>query len=48
MQIPLNDAFLFQNKENKIYFLDTPPPKKKAQGYKRSHYGYMLKCLSIP
>ena len=28
MQIPLNDAFLFQNKENKILF-GPPPPKKR-------------------
>ena len=27
-----DDAFLFQNKENKILFRP-PPPKKKAQGY---------------
>ena len=31
------------------YFWDPPPPpKKKAQGYKRSQYGYIHKCLSIP
>ena len=41
--IPLNDAFLFQNKENRILFA----PPKKAQGYKLSCYGYTLKCLSI-
>ena len=27
------------------YFLDPP---KKAQGYERSRYVYMHKCLSIP
>ena len=27
------------------YFL--PPPPKKAQGYERSRYVYMHKCLSI-
>ena len=44
VEMPLNDAFLFQNKENKI-LLD-PPLRKKAQGYER--YGYTHKCLSIP
>ena len=49
VQIASNYAFLFRNKENKI--LLGPPPThthKKAQGYKRSQYGYMHKCLSIP
>ena len=43
----LNDALLFQNKENKILF-GPPPQKKKAQGYERSRYVYTHKCLSIP
>ena len=38
----LNDAFLFQSKENKILF-DPPPPK--ALGYQLSQYGYTHKCL---
>ena len=39
---------LFYSETKKIkYFLD-PPPKKKAQGYERSRYGYTHKCLSIP
>ena len=46
VQIASNYAFLFRNKENII--LLGPPPPKKAQGYKRSQYGYMHKCLSIP
>ena len=33
---------------NITYFLDTPPPKKKAQGYDWWQYGYTHKCLSIP
>ena len=46
MQIASNYAFLLRNKENKILL---GPPPKKAQGYhKRSQYGYMHKCLSIP
>ena len=46
--IYLNDALLFQNKENKILF--APPPKKKAEGYERSRsrYVYTYMCLSIP
>ena len=36
------------SKTRKIeYFLDPPPPKKKAQGYELSRYVYMHKCLSI-
>ena len=46
VKIYLDDALLFQNKENKILF-DPPPPKKKAQGYERSRYVYTHKCLSI-
>ena len=42
----LDDALLFQNKEIEILF-GPPPPKKKAQGYERSRYVYMHKCLSI-
>ena len=39
---------LCYSKTRKIkYFLDPPPPKKKAQGYERSQYVYMLKCFSI-
>ena len=45
VEIPFNDAILFQNKEKEI-LLD-PPPKKKAQGYERSQYGYRHKCLLI-
>ena len=45
MYIYLNDALLFQNKENKILF--GPPPQKKAKGYEWSRYVYMHKCLSI-
>ena len=45
MEIYLDDALLFQNKENKILF--GPPPQKKAQGYKQSRYVYTHKCLSI-
>ena len=40
MKIASNYAFLFLNKENKI-LLGPPPPKKKAQGYEHSRYGYM-------
>ena len=39
MKIASNYAFLFLNKENKI-LLGPPPPRKKAQGYERSRYGY--------
>ena len=39
----LDDALLFQNKENKILF----GPPKKAQGYERSRYVYTHKCFSI-
>ena len=39
VKIASNYAFLFLNKENKI-LLGPPPPKKKAQGYERSRYGY--------
>ena len=36
------------SKTRKIkYFLDPPPPKKKAQGYKLSRYVYTHRCLSI-
>ena len=35
--IPLNDAFLFGNKENKILF-----------GYEQSRYGSTHMCLLIP
>ena len=45
VQIYLNDALLFQSKENKILF---GPPTKKAQGYERSQYVYTHKCLSVP
>ena len=47
VQIYLNDALLFQNKEKyKIIF--GPPPPPKAQGYEWSRYVYTHKCLSIP
>ena len=47
--MPLNDAFLFQNKENKILFgPPPPPPPKKAQGYEQSRYGSNHMCLLIP
>ena len=40
---------LFNSETKKLkYFLDPPPPKKKAQGYERPRYGYTHKCLSIP
>ena len=40
---------LFYSETKKIkYFLDPPPPKKKAQGYERSQYGYMHMCLFVP
>ena len=39
----LDDALLFQNKENEILF----GPPKKAQGYERSRYVYTDKCFSI-
>ena len=42
----LDDALLFQNKENKILF-GPPPPQKKAQGYERSRYVYTHKGFSI-
>ena len=39
---------LFYSETKKIkYFLD-PPPKKKAQGYEHSHYGYTHLCFSVP
>ena len=42
-------ALLFHSKTKKIkYFMDPPPPKKKAQGYKRLQYGYTHMCLFIP
>ena len=47
MLIYLNDALLFQKKENKILF-GLPPPQKKAQGYEQSRYVNAHKCLSIP
>ena len=37
--IPLNDAFLFRNKENKMLF--APPPKKKRRRDMNGHeHGY--------
>ena len=39
--------FLYSKTRKIKYFLD-PPPKKKAQDYERSRYGYTHKCLSIP
>ena len=41
MQIPLNDAFLFQNKENKILF--GPPPKRLRDTNGRD----MATCSSV-
>ena len=39
---------LCYSKTRKIkYFLDPPPPKKKAQGYERSRYVYTHKFLYI-
>ena len=40
--------FLFRNKVNEKLFGPPPHPKKKAQGYERSRYGYTHKCLFIP
>ena len=48
VSIYLNDAFLFENKENKILFGPPPPIQKKAQGYERTRYVYTHKCLTIP
>ena len=45
MLIYLNDALLFQNKENNILF--GPPPKRLKDTNDRD-YVYMHKCLSIP
>ena len=45
MWIPLEDAFLFRSKEDEILFV--PPPKKKAQGYKRLQYGYTHTTLYL-
>ena len=45
--IPLNDAFLFRNKEKKILF-EPPPPEKKAHVYEQSRYGSTHMCLLIP
>ena len=45
MLIPLNEVFFYFIARKIKYFLDPP---KKAQGYKRSRYGYTHKCLSIP
>ena len=40
---------LIYSKTKKIkYFLDPPPPKKKAQGYEWSRNVYTLMCLLIP
>ena len=39
---------LCYSKPRKIkYFLDPPPPKKKAQGYEPSRYVHTQKCFSI-
>ena len=43
MQIPLNDAFLFQNKENKILF-GPPPPKKRLRD---TNGRIMATCSSV-
>ena len=41
----LNNAFLFQNKENKIHF--GHPPKKRQRDTNGREHGYTHMCLSI-
>ena len=46
MKIPLNNAFSFRNKDNKILF--APPPKKRCRDTNGREHGYMHMCLFIP
>ena len=51
VEIPLNDAFLFQNKVNKILFVTPPPPPPRKKTRHRDANGCNMAthtCLFIP